>query len=50
MQEIYKKGEYYEEYITVLGDAAHPLEPFMGQGASLAIEVGVVLGRIIKDL
>ena len=35
--------------ITLLGDAAHPLEPFMGQGASLAIEDGVVLGRIIKD-
>ena len=35
--------------ITLLGDAAHPLEPFMGQGASLAIEDGVVLGRIIED-
>ena len=35
--------------ITLLGDAAHPLEPFMGQGASLAIEDGVVLGSIIKD-
>ena len=35
--------------ITLLGDAAHPLEPFMGQGASLAIEDGVILGRIIED-
>ena len=35
--------------ITLLGDAAHPLEPFMGQGASLAIEDGVVLGRIIEE-
>ena len=35
--------------IPLQGDAAHPLEPFMGQGASLAIEDGVVLGRIIKD-
>ena len=35
--------------ITLLGDAAPPLEPFMGQGASLAIEDGVVLGRIIED-
>ena len=37
------------EYSTLLGDAAHPLEPFMGQGASMAIEDGVVLSRIIGD-
>ena len=37
------------EYSTLLGDAAHPLEPFMGQGASMAIEDGVVLSRIIAD-
>ena len=37
------------EFSTLLGDAAHPLEPFMGQGASMAIEDGVVLSRIIAD-
>ena len=37
------------EYSTLLGDAAHPLEPFMGQGASMAIEDGVVISRIITD-
>ena len=37
------------EYSTLLGDAAHPLEPFMGQGASMAIEDGVVISRIIAD-
>ncbi|MDC0226100.1 FAD-dependent oxidoreductase [Gammaproteobacteria bacterium] len=37
------------DYSTLLGDAAHPLEPFMGQGASMAIEDGVVLSRIIAD-
>ncbi len=37
------------EKITLLGDAAHPIEPFMGQGASQAIEDGVVLGRIISS-
>ena len=41
--------KWSSERVTLLGDAAHPLEPFMGQGASMAIEDGVVLGRIIKD-
>jgi 2-polyprenyl-6-methoxyphenol hydroxylase-like FAD-dependent oxidoreductase len=29
----------------VLGDAAHPLLPYLGQGAVMAIEDAVVLGR-----
>lgn len=31
--------------VVLLGDAAHPMLPFMGQGAAMAIEDGVVLGR-----
>jgi len=31
--------------VALLGDAAHPMLPFMGQGAAMAIEDGVVLGR-----
>ncbi len=31
--------------IALLGDAAHPMLPFMGQGAAMAIEDGVMLGR-----
>lgn len=31
--------------IALLGDAAHPMLPYMGQGASSAIEDGIVLGR-----
>lgn len=31
--------------VTLLGDAAHPMLPYMGQGASSAIEDGIVLGR-----
>ncbi len=31
--------------ITLLGDAAHPMLPFLGMGAAMAIEDGVVLGR-----
>ena len=32
---------------TLLGDAAHPTLPFMGQGANMAIEDGVVLERAL---
>jgi salicylate hydroxylase len=31
--------------VTMLGDAAHPMTPFLGQGACIAIEDGLVLGR-----
>ncbi|WP_187971226.1 FAD-dependent monooxygenase [Aquibium microcysteis] len=33
--------------VTVLGDAAHPMVPFMAQGACMAIEDGVVLARAV---
>jgi salicylate hydroxylase len=36
----YSKGR-----ITTLGDAAHPMSPFLGQGACMAIEDAMVLGR-----
>jgi salicylate hydroxylase len=34
--------------ITLLGDAAHPILPFLGHGAVLAIEDAVVLARAIS--
>jgi len=33
--------------VTLLGDAAHPMVPFMAQGACMAIEDAVVLGRAL---
>lgn len=33
---------------TILGDAAHPMVPFMAQGACMAIEDGVVLARALE--
>ena len=34
--------------VTMLGDAAHPMSPFLGQGACIAIEDGLVLGRAFE--
>jgi salicylate hydroxylase len=35
-------------YATLLGDAAHPMVPFMAQGACMAIEDAVVLARALE--
>jgi salicylate hydroxylase len=36
---------YTKGRVTMLGDAAHPMTPFLGQGACIAIEDAMVLGR-----
>jgi 2-polyprenyl-6-methoxyphenol hydroxylase-like FAD-dependent oxidoreductase len=36
---------YTRGHVTMLGDAAHPMTPFLGQGACIAIEDAMVLGR-----
>ena len=33
--------------VTMLGDAAHPMTPYLGQGACMAIEDGLILGRAV---
>jgi salicylate hydroxylase len=35
--------------VTLLGDACHPTLPFLAQGAAMAIEDGLVLGRCIAQ-
>jgi salicylate hydroxylase len=37
--------QWTRDRATLLGDAAHPMLPFLGQGAAMAIEDAVVLGR-----
>jgi salicylate hydroxylase len=37
--------EWTRGRVTMLGDAAHPMTPYLGQGACMAIEDGMILGR-----
>jgi salicylate hydroxylase len=36
--------------VTLLGDAAHPMLPFLSQGAAMAIEDGYVLARALSTI
>jgi 6-hydroxynicotinate 3-monooxygenase len=36
--------------ITLLGDACHPMTPYMAQGAAMAIEDAAILSRCLKDV
>lgn len=35
--------------ITLLGDSAHPMLPYLGQGAAMAIEDGCILARVLQQ-
>lgn len=39
---------WHKGHVTVLGDAAHPMLPFLSQGAAMAIEDGYVLAAALK--
>jgi 2-polyprenyl-6-methoxyphenol hydroxylase-like FAD-dependent oxidoreductase len=55
--DIHYDGVYYREpakrwsegRVTLLGDAAHPMPPDLGQGACQAIEDAVVLARSLGE-
>lgn len=40
--------EWGKGRVTLLGDAAHPMLPFLGQGAAMAIEDSYALGSLLK--
>ena len=56
-QEIYKWGIFerplpkklYRDKCLLLGDAAHPMVPFLGQGGCLAVEDAYCLASLIED-
>jgi salicylate hydroxylase len=35
--------------VTLLGDACHPMVPFMAQGAAMAVEDAAILGRCLQE-
>ena len=40
----------YTKNITLLGDAAHPMVPFLGQGGCMAIEDAYIFAGLAKEL
>ena len=40
-------ASWAQEHIALLGDACHPMLPFMGQGAAMALEDAAVLARCL---
>ena len=42
--------KYFTKNITLFGDAAHPIVPFLGQGGCLAIEDGYSFAKLISDI
>jgi 2-polyprenyl-6-methoxyphenol hydroxylase-like FAD-dependent oxidoreductase len=42
-----RRDSWGQGRVTLLGDAAHPMVPALGQGACQAIEDGVILGKML---
>ena len=40
---------WHDGRVVLIGDACHPMSPFMAQGAAMAIEDGYVLARLLSE-
>jgi len=45
-----KVPHWHNDRMVIIGDAAHATSPSSGQGASLAIEDGIVLAKCLRDI
>jgi 6-hydroxynicotinate 3-monooxygenase len=42
-------GRWHDRNVTLLGDACHPMTPYMAQGAAMALEDAAVLSRLLAE-
>jgi salicylate hydroxylase/6-hydroxynicotinate 3-monooxygenase len=43
-------AHWTDRNVTLLGDACHPMTPYMAQGAAMAIEDAAVLSRCLENV
>ena len=42
--------QWHDRTVTLLGDACHPMTPYMAQGAAMALEDAAVLSRLLEEV
>jgi salicylate hydroxylase/6-hydroxynicotinate 3-monooxygenase len=42
--------QWQDRNVTLLGDACHPMTPYMAQGAAMALEDAAVLSRLLAEV
>ncbi|MDR6225153.1 FAD-dependent oxidoreductase [Desmospora profundinema] len=50
IHDIPYQATWYEGPVVLIGDAAHATSPHAGQGASMALEDGIVLVKCLRDI
>ena len=42
--------QWHDRTVTLLGDACHPMTPYMAQGAAMALEDAAILSRLLEEV